>query len=825
MTRKPTSNYSLGVVVPFGAILTLLIAAAVLAQTTGAGRTSGKAHKLVVAPGERITAGGLQTKNVRRAMDPEYPLSFVPAVLYDSGGPDASGFSIAIADVNGDGKLDLVVAVADFLPQGATGVVSVLLGNGDGTFRAATTYGSGGAFAISVAVADLNGDGKPDIVVANCALTAYNYCWNGSSGVGVLLGNGDGTFQPVVTYDSGDAADSVAVGDLNGDGKPDLVIGSSLGAEARVLLGNGDGTFQPAVAYYAGSNGAAVALADVNGDGRVDLVVANYGSNTVSVLLGNGDGTFQQALSYGSGGYGTDAVAVADVNGDGKPDLVVANYGDGSVGVLLGRGDGTFQPAVTYSSGGSLPTSIAVSDVNGDGKPDLLVANYGSNVVAALLGNGDGTFQPAVTYNSCGGCTVWEGPASVAVADLNGDGQPDLVLSNPGNSANVSVLLNNSGAPPTTTTLISSLNPAPIRTPVTYTATVTSQNGGAVTGWVTFENGGSAMATVKLANHRAAYSTTYTDGGIRKITATYSGDAYDRGSTSATLMEDIVGVVSETVVTTSGSPSFVGQAVTFTATVTPSQGTIPDGELVTFYDNTIAIGTSVTSSGIATFVTSSLAAKTHIIKAAYRGDAKFDPSAGSVKQVVDKYTTTTALSSSLNPSNYGQPVTLTATVTSAGSAPTGTVTFKTGSVVLGSRTLNAGGVATLTTAKIPVGTDSLTATYNGDTFNGKSASAAVTQTVSQASISMVLTSTPNPSTFGKSVKFTARLTSNGGLPSGQPVTFSDNGATMGTANFSSYGVATFFTTTLPQGSDVVTAAYAGSVDYSSAAATVTQVVY
>ena len=206
------------------------------------------------------------------------------------------------------------------------------------------------------------------------------------------------------------------------------------------------------------------------------------------------------------------------------------------------------------------------------------------------------------------------------------------------------------------------------------------------------------------------------------------------------------------------------------------------------------LGTGSLSGGAASFTTSALKVGTTTAMAVYGGDFDFRGSkSNTVQQVVEKYPTTTALSSSLNPSNYGQRVILTATVTSAGPAPTGDVTFKTGSVILGSRTLNASGVATLTTAKIPLGAHTrLTATYNGDTLNGKSVSAAITQTVSQASISMVLTSTPNPSAFGKSVKFTARLTSNGGLPSGQPVTFSYNGATLGTANVNSYGVATFF---------------------------------
>jgi hypothetical protein len=350
-----------------------------------------------------------------------------------------------------------------------------------------------------------------------------------------------------------------------------------------------------------------------------------------------------------------------------------------------------------------------------------------------------------------------------------------------------------------------------------------SQYGGAATGTVTFQDGGVAIATATVAYNRAAFTTSYKTRGIHAITGTYSGDSNNVGSVSAALMEQVSGFATQTKLTSSGSPSEVRQPVTFTASVTSKLGAIPDGELVTFYDGTTTLGSVAPASGVAAYTTSSLSAKTHSIQATYSGDATFNPSSAWVKQVVDKYPTTMALSSSLNPSNYGQAVTLTAKVTSAGPAPTGTVTFRNGSVILGSKTLNASGVAILTTTKIPVGTDALTDTYNGDAFNAKSVSAAITQTVSQASVSMVLTSYPNPSTFGASVKFTAKLTSNGGLPSGQPVTFSYNGATLGTANVNT-GVATFSTITLPRGSDAVTAAYAGSVDYSSASATVTQVV-
>ncbi len=274
----------------------------------------------------------------------------------------------------------------------------------------------------SVAVGDFNGDGKPDLAVANY----------GDGTVSVLLGNGDGTFQAAVSYGAGSGPASVAVGDFNGDGKADLVVANSTDGTVSVLLGNGDGTFQAAVNYGAGSGPASVAVGDFNGDGKADLVVGNCNDGVVSVLLGNGDGTFQAAVSYGTGS-GPASVAVGDFNGDGKADLAVATYTDGTVSVLLGNGDGTFQAAVSYGTG-SNPASVAVGDFNGDGKADLAVANYGDGTVSLLLGNGDGTFQAAVNYGT------GSNPASVAVGDFNGDGEADLAVANY-NDGTVSVLL------------------------------------------------------------------------------------------------------------------------------------------------------------------------------------------------------------------------------------------------------------------------------------------------------------------------------------------------------------------------------------------------
>jgi hypothetical protein len=361
------------------------------------------------------------------------PPLFLPVFTYGSGGFGA--VSIAGADVNVDGKLDVVILNSSS--------VGVLLGNGDGTFEPAVVYDPGGFGANSLAVADVNGDGKPDLLVANTCSTPISAgnCLNNGT-VGVLLGNGDGTFQTAVNYDPGrpgSSSNSIAVADVNGDGHPDLEVGN-FNSSISILLGHGDGTFQLG-ATYSSEGQFSLAVADVNGDGRPDLLVTNL--NNVGVRLGNGDGTFQAAVVYDPGGFDASSVTAKDVNGDGRPDLLVTDWfvsnqdfhSNGVVGVLLGNGDGTFQPAITYDSGGQQPSSIALADANGDGQPDVVVENFcassgsdvclGKGVAGVLLGKGAGTFEPPVTFDSGG-----FGGLSIAAADLNGDGQPDLVAAN-----------------------------------------------------------------------------------------------------------------------------------------------------------------------------------------------------------------------------------------------------------------------------------------------------------------------------------------------------------------------------------------------------------
>jgi len=358
--------------------------------------------------------------------------TFQVPINYDVG---TNLLSVAVGDFNGDGKPDLVAVNAGSMFFGLFnggdfpgGTVSVLLGKGDGTFETAVKYAGGGA---SVAVGDFNGDGKPDLALAN----------GGYSGsISILSGNGDGTFQVPSNPRGGSFYQSLTVADFNGDGRPDLAVVNTTSDDVSVLLSRGNGTFRASTRYGTESIPVSVAAGDFNGDGKPDLVVGNFTSANVSVLFGKGDGTFQVAGNYYGTGPGPQFVAAADLNGDGKSDLVGVNVGSDDVSVLLSKGDGTFQAAVNYEVGSS-PMSLALGDFNSDGKPDIAVANYNSDNVSVLLGNGDGSFQTAVSY------AAGLYSSHVAVGDFNGDGKPDLAVANEGTFQNnytdggVSVLL------------------------------------------------------------------------------------------------------------------------------------------------------------------------------------------------------------------------------------------------------------------------------------------------------------------------------------------------------------------------------------------------
>lgn len=363
--------------------------------------------------------------------------TFQPQVTYSTGSSLGAGTPqwVAVADVNKDGHPDLVTADSG---QG----ISVLLGVGNGTFKPAVFYsdvlnGSGvGYGANGVAIADLNGDGNLDVVAA---------AWSGV--VNVFLGNGDGTFQPAVGY-SVPYATTIGIADVNGDKKPDLVVTDYVESTTWVLLGNGDGTFKPGVAYATDNGDQGLVLADFNQDGRLDFAVGSNIGPFMSVALGNGDGTFRAGTNYGFvEGYGVDQIAAADLRNDGNLDIVEADPNGRSLHVMLGSSHGVLGAPSTISICG-VPWWVAAGDLNGDGKPDLVAiagANNGcgvpDNAVAVLLGNGDGTFQTPVYYPVGNDNANNGNGAVVALAALTANHKLDIVVSN--NDGSLSVLLNN----------------------------------------------------------------------------------------------------------------------------------------------------------------------------------------------------------------------------------------------------------------------------------------------------------------------------------------------------------------------------------------------
>jgi hypothetical protein len=544
----------------------------------------------------------------------------------------------AVCDLNGDGKLDLVVT--DYYGQ-----VTVLIGNGDGTFQVLPSFFAGANVSSGGSViADVNGDSRPDLVVAGGA----------NNSVLVLLGNGDGTFQSPRTVAVGYATASVAVGDLNGDGILDLVTGNGSNQGVSVLLGNGDGTFQAPITDNIGTVTGPIVVADFNHDGKIDVVAAG------ELLIGNGDGTFQPQVSAGS------AKLAADLNRDGNLDLIGVPNGYQAF-VMLGNGDGTFQPIQWYGVGGNT-YDVAIGDFNSDGIPDLVTLGVNNNqpVIGIFPGKGDGTFLTPTVYPQ--GLTS----SYVAVGDFNGDGSPDLVIaatyfSSP-NSSLISVLqsywsvqaaatpisLQGVGNHPLVaayggdTTFVAS-NSAPVNvvhgvsTALTVSASPSTQidtgqsiqltatlspntyNGVTAGGTVTFLDGQNQIGQQSVNGAgQATITTSPLSSGYHQITAVYGGDtnfAPVQGLVTLTVF-----VTTTTSLNASSNNVTVGTPVLFTATVTDQFGVPVTAGQVVLCDATAihcqdaaVFGTAqLTSSGTAT-LNLRLGPGNHSLKAVYLG--------------------------------------------------------------------------------------------------------------------------------------------------------------------------------------------------------------
>lgn len=315
-------------------------------------------------------------------------ITFLPVVHYATGAYPAA---IATADLFGNGIQDVITA------NYGAGTISVFRGNGDGTFQPAINYPVGNG-PDGLAVADLNGDGRPDIIVANSGTNRTDPANADSNTVSVLLNNGDGTFASKQDYPTGPNPTAVVAADVNGDGKPDLIATSSTGNSFRVLLGNGDGTFTVGGDFATGLRPFALAAADLNGDGKIDIVTANSGSDSVSVLMGNGDGTFQPRKGYLTGSFPRN-VTIADINQDNKPDIIVACRGDETVDILRGRGNGKFLENIALPGAGG-PFAVAVADLNNDGLNDIITADQAAKSISILQRAKPRQFLPAVSFRA-----------------------------------------------------------------------------------------------------------------------------------------------------------------------------------------------------------------------------------------------------------------------------------------------------------------------------------------------------------------------------------------------------------------------------------------
>jgi hypothetical protein len=299
------------------------------------------------------------------------------------------------------------------------------------SFKAPREFDTTVKAAMAVAIGDLDGDGKADVVASHG--TDFPVELRSVRAVSVFLNRGDGRLKPPRLYQTGKQGDiwgacAVAIGDLTADGKADLVTANPGGHSVSVLVNSGRGQFLPAVNYPIGRQPWDVAIDDVDGDGRPDIVTANQ--NTVSVLLNRGDGTFENRMEF-PGGRDTWGSVLGDLNGDGKPDLAVANHGTSTVSVHINQGGGSFRTRIQYPTAPG-PRAIGMGDLNRDGAPDLVTVNGSHDpyteewigTVSVLINKGDGTFlvrRASRKYRD----VVFNG---VRVGDMNGDGKADLAV-------------------------------------------------------------------------------------------------------------------------------------------------------------------------------------------------------------------------------------------------------------------------------------------------------------------------------------------------------------------------------------------------------------
>jgi hypothetical protein len=746
--------------------------------------------------------------------------TFRPAQDFVAGG---SPLAAVAGDFNVDGHVDLAIV------NSGDNTVSVPLGRGDGTFAAARSYRAG-LENKAIAAGDLNGDGRQDLVVVNgCGSDAS--C-SGAGTASVFLANPDGTYQAASTIPLGNGPVSVALADLNGDKKLDLLALNRNDKTLMVLPGNGDGTFGALRVYNLEGNPSALYVGDFNHDGIPDVAVAmDCGQQTcadagnVDIWLGKSDGSLAEASSYAVG-YSPVSIAAGDLRGTGTLDLVIANAcgsdssckSDGTATLLAGDGTGKFSPLSSIDIG-KAPSAIAVGNLSGSGL-DLAVAQRGSNQVAIMSGNGSGGFNAPVNY------AVGSAPSSLAIADFNGDGNQDLAVAN-FQSSTVSVLYG---------TATGTLQPA-----VTYPV------GAGPESLVAITRGAGSKASLVTANGATGakpmgnqFTALGGPVGSGATTVTFTSAA-----NNATVDQNVT-IAGKVAAVIGGSPTPTGNLV---FAVDPSgTGAGPFTDLADCGGST---GVVLDGSGDASCTTQSLlAGSPTYIQLQYSGDSNFaeNTSAADQGQTISPASTSTAvaLTAGSNPSTVDDSLTFTATVSAPGGATialSGTVTFTdNGNAIAGCTSVptvwnlaSAQATATCTTSGLTGGNHVIVAAYGADS-NYTTSSGFVTQKVNTAGGTMGLgsSSPSNTSTINQAVTFTASISPSTGntnvLLSGT-VTFTDTpqggSATTICANVavSSTPVNAICTTSsLALGSHTITATYSNDPSYSFSPASLTQTV-
>lgn len=668
----------------------------------------------------------LGTAALGSASSPLFALNSIP-------GPALTGVEIISGDVNNDGKADLI-------SLDTNGSVTVGLGNGDGTFRILpaqhlmTLY-----FYIGAVVGDFNADGNVDLAVVG-----------GDSNVAILLGNGDGTFSAAAKPPTGSVPAGIVSGDWNGDGLADLAVTNEASNSVTVLLGNGDGTFTPTPAALATSSSpSGIATGDFNGDGNQDLVVFTAGNETATVYAGKGDGTFTAIAGSGVAGTNLGPIAVADFNGDGIADLVLG-VNSGYVSVYLGAGNGTFaaSPSARVLVGHS-PDTMIVEDFNGDGIPDVAcLSGAGAGVVtgpSVMLGKGDGTFQLAGPFTGINSLYVTSG-------DFNSDGVADLAFKN------------GFGGDVATNLLLSSF-------------------------------GQSASASLSNISPPGV--------GVQQVNATYASDSNFGASTSPEI--SLIAAVLAPTLTLSAVPSTssFGQQIVLSATLTPftNQGLSTDGQSITFFSNGSALGTGLLKSGVATFNLTSLSAGTSTLTASYAGDTSLtSASSNAVSYVVSKANPVISWPA---PSSITYGSALTASILNATASVPGTFTYTPSAGTLLSAGSHLLSVSFSPTDSTDYATLTSTASIN----------------VAQAKTTTSLTAPAASVLTGASVTFSISVSPGfAGTPTGSVQVL--NGTTLLATVPLTAPVTTYTTSSLPVGSNSITAVYQGNTNFSASTSAV-----